>query len=439
MLRAKARDAFRHPLLGPTLASTGSTAATSLLGYLAWVILARNLHATQVGEGSTLIALATTTAILTAAGAGTALLLYLPGKTRAAQVGAITAVVGVTSALAGFLAAGVGAVLATTVPTYRFLADPVILLLTGGTGATIAAGFVADAAVVAAHRAGILPLRNITQSLLKLLTIPTLLALHLPGALIISLTWVVTASISLILATRVFAGSWSLGVHHREALSALREGFGHHHLSTAAAAIPGMLLPLFVTARLGTTQSAYLSLSWLIASMFFMVSPAVSTALIASTAAARADLAHRLRTARLLITALLAPTTVFAALAAPLILALFGPGYADAGSGVLRWFALAAWIDAHVNLATATARVHRRLRVVTVASLTRAGFTLAVTWFMLPTWGLAAAGIGWLIGQVAATLMLALARPTAAADTSTDATIVPFPHPESSEPLRDAA
>ena len=70
----------------------------------------------------------------------------------------------------------------------------------------------------------------------------------------------------------------------------MRAALTGHHLINLCQAGPSALLPVLVTARLGTAANAHFYVAWMTASVLFMVSPAVASAFYAERSnAGRSD------------------------------------------------------------------------------------------------------------------------------------------------------
>ena len=84
---------------------------------------------------------------------------------------------------------------------------------------------------------------------------------------------------------------------------------------------------------------------------------------------------------------------------------VFGPGYAEEGAAVLRWFALSVIPFTIVTLALALDRSRERfgdaLLITSVATVTTIGLDLV----LIPAQGIAGAGLAWLCGQSVAALV----------------------------------
>lgn len=168
------------------------------------------------------------------------------------------------------------------------------------------------------------------------------------------------------------------------------------------------LMPILVLARLGATQTAYFSIAWMIALMLFVLSANMGSSLIVEA------VGHPMRVAGLVRrtlghTALLMLGGVLVIEAfAPLILGIFGAGYARHGSDLLRLLALSALPNVVIATAVSASRAQRRMAVVVGVLATMCSLAVGLTMILVPLVGLVGAGIAWLSAQtlVAAGLMV---------------------------------
>src|SRR5205085_660798 len=181
-----------------------------------------------------------------------------------------------------------------------------------------------------------------------------------------------------------------------------------NHVITVGGLAPTYLLPLFVTARLSATDNAYFYITWRLAGLSLMVSPAVAASLAAEGSHARRDLLRMARSSILLIAALLGPAMLLFLGGGRYIMAVFGPGYARHGQFLLLLLVMSAVPDASTNVYVAVLRVQQRLRYAALLNLGMAALTLGLAWVLLPRLGIAGAGLAWLSARVAGSIAVAL-------------------------------
>jgi O-antigen/teichoic acid export membrane protein len=172
-----------------------------------------------------------------------------------------------------------------------------------------------------------------------------------------------------------------------------------HHLINLGAQLPAFLLPLVVVVRDSTTANAYFSITWMVGSLFFTISPAVSSSLFAEGSHDAASLPRLAMRSYRFIAMLLVGPMVGLALVGPWVLGLFGADYADAGYGLLLVLIVSAVPDALTNVYVSALRVRHELGRAALLNLSMAAVALGWAWWRVPIDGIVAAGWGWLLGQ----------------------------------------
>jgi O-antigen/teichoic acid export membrane protein len=401
---SRAKQVTTDPMMRNSLAIMSSTVLTSLLGYAFWMIAARHFDRDVNGTAAATTSAIQATVLIASVGAAAALVEWLPRcetalewrqrVTTAVVVSVVTATCG-----AGLVVGLLGAV-TSTLPQ---LATPVGALLFWLASMFFAVGLVIDYIAVSEHRGGLFLIRNMVLCGLRipLLFIPVS---FLGGADSILLAWTVAAALSLAYAVATFGARdghsmvptfVGLVAHLREMASSLVG----QHLITVFAMLAGYLLPVVVYTRLSATDNAYFYITWMLGSVFFIVSPAVSAALFVEGAAAETAIRPLVRKCILIIATLLAVPVLIYLLGGELILALFGPEYVEHGQLLLLLLTISAVPDAITNVAVAVLRVTGRMRT---ALLLNAGMLVGCicgAWVVLPVTGIAAAGLCWLVSQ----------------------------------------
>ena len=172
------------------------------------------------------------------------------------------------------------------------------------------------------------------------------------------------------------------------------------HLTSVGGQLTPLLLPILVVARLGAGSNAYFYITWMIGSVFFMVSPSISQALFAESVRYDAGLRPTVVKAFRIASFLLIPAMVVMVAGGKLILAIFGHAYVSAGYGLLVLLAISAMPDAVSNVAVAICRATNRLGYSASINLGILVFTVVSAWLLMPRFGLLGVGIGWLAAQV---------------------------------------
>ena len=412
-VRRLARRVRGDSLLRNSIYGMATTAATSALGYLYWIVAARAYAARDVGLGAALTAAVTLASSLSSLGLGATLVRLLPRRTASRAWSTLLNAVLACGLATGFIA-GLVTVLMLPVAAPA-LADlcrhPLIiaLILCGVPLRTASA--VLDAVFLSARASGNILARNTVFSVLKatLLVAPLAVGRHgADGATVIVGSWVLATALALaaglVLLRGVKPDYDPLAWHHvRADIHVLRGSLAAQQLIDVGGAAPMYLLPLLVTARLSAAQNAYFYTTWMVGGLFFAVSPAVAAALFAEAAHVVGDkgVGPAARSASALIAALLGPAIVLMLLGGSLVLGLFGPAYPRYGTALLAVLVVSAIPDAITNIYVGVGRGGARPSRAAALNLAMAGIALVLAWLLLPLLGIAGAGWAWLAAQSA--------------------------------------
>ncbi|MDY7087922.1 MAG: sugar transporter, partial [Actinomycetota bacterium] len=382
MLRTVTRDSLaRNSVL--IMASTVGTAG---LGYLYWLLAARQLNQPSIGTATALISVSTVVSMVSNLGLGHMFIQRLPGTgvrewSRIVSAGLLTGCV--ATAAVSFAAA---AVLPSVAVNFAFLRSSSGVVALVVTSVALTATTLLDNVFVAHRASHGMFTRNLALAGGKLATLAALTWAGYGGAGVVLLAWTLpsVAVSAYTLATmlgRLRPGARLTGFGLTAELRHVRGSLSGHHLINLAQAGPTALLPVLVTARLGAEANAHFYMAWMTASVLFMVSPAVASALYAERTNAAAAGLGRASVVVLAVTGL--PALVLF-LAGERILGLFSAGYAAEGAMLLQILVLAALPDAITNLAVAHWRSLGEFRRCLRLNLLMATVCLTLTWLWLP-------------------------------------------------------
>ncbi|MEU0933963.1 hypothetical protein [Embleya sp. NPDC005971] len=185
---------------------------------------------------------------------------------------------------------------------------------------------------------------------------------------------------------------------------------GAEYLGTLCWLAATTLPSIIVLEHAGARESAYFSLAWVVANTLHLISLNMGASLLVEAAGERAGLAAGCRRVLRHTGALLVPAIAALVAGAPLVLRVFGPGYARNGSTLLQLLALSALPHLVVATAISACRVLGRMRVVVAVQASLATAVLTLTVLLLPVLGVLGAGVAWLGAQTATALALLIAR-----------------------------
>ncbi|WP_208719782.1 lipopolysaccharide biosynthesis protein, partial [Amycolatopsis circi] len=406
--------AARRMLYGHGYALVLSSALTSAIGLLFWVVAARGYDQAVLGRNSALIA-----AIMFLAGVAqlnllNVLIRFVPvAGTRAVRLVALAYLVG------GGLAGLAGLVFALGV---RWWAPELGGLVNGpaqiaGIAAACAvwAIFVMqDGVLTAVGRARVVPVENLVFSVLKLGLLAGLAAALPAGGITVS--WM-AATAAAVLATTAYLFLRALPAHQRAGLPserisvrALAGYLGGDFAGATCWLACTQLLPVLVLGALGARPTAVFSIAWTIAYALYLVPAAMGQSLVAHAAGDPVQAAAARRGIERRSLLLLGPAVALVAGAGPWALRLLGPGYADAGRWALVLMALSALPNVIVAAAVSEARARRRVGVVAGLLATLSILVLALAVVFMPVFGINGVGAALLAGQTVAAAGVRIAR-----------------------------
>lgn len=400
----RVRQAIADPMMRNSLAIMVSTVLTSLLGYAFWMIAAHYFDRAVNGTAAATTSAIQATVLIASVGAAAALVEWLPRcSTGVEWRQRVTTAIVVSVATAAIGSGVVVGILGFALSTLPQLATSVGAVLFCLACVFIAVGLVFDYIAVSEHRGGLLLVRNIVMCGLRipLILIPVS---FLTGADSILLAWTIAAGLSLVWVATSFGAQegrslvpdfGDLVPHLRQMASSL---IGQH-LITVFAMLAGYVLPVVVYARLSATDNAYFYITWMLGSVFFIISPAVSAALFVEGAADRVSIRPLVRKCLIIVATLLALPMLAYLLGGQLILALFGQDYVEHGRLLLLLLTLSAVPDAITNIAVAVLRVTDRMRTALLLNASILVTGVGAAWIVLPVTGIMGAGLCWLVSQ----------------------------------------
>lgn len=387
-----------------------STVITSGIGYLYWILAAHIYTPHDVGLASAFISAMTLTSIFTNLGIGTAMVQLLP-KRKADYEWSLTLniclAIGILTSLVGGIVVGlVLPFISSQFATANYYTSYILIFLLGVIFNTVTT--MLDQTFVAERASGNMAIRNAAFAVFKLLLMIPLIQL---GSLGVFASWVLALAVTVLLAAFILIPRLKRRYHlairgMREQIRPMLSSFTGNHFISLGGVLPMYLLPVFVAIRLSATDNAYFYTTWMMCSVFFMVSPSVATALFSEGSHTASNIMLKARNSLLIISLLLSPILLVFFFGSRYLLALFGPNYPEHGFVLLILLGISAAPDAITNIYVSLLRVQGRLRSAALLNLGMAAITLVIAWILLPTQGIAGAGWAWLIGQLAGSVVV---------------------------------
>jgi O-antigen/teichoic acid export membrane protein len=171
---------------------------------------------------------------------------------------------------------------------------------------------------------------------------------------------------------------------------------GADHAGTVCWLVAVFGVPVIVLARLGPEQAAAYAVVWAVAWALYRVTAAVGRS-VCRVEPVRAEEARWAVVRRSLV--VVAPAAVLLALAAPVVLSVFGDSYAGWGATALALAALSAVPNVVTAAAVRAARLRGRAGVLVGVPAAVAILVVAISWLFIPVLGITAVGLAWLVAQ----------------------------------------
>jgi O-antigen/teichoic acid export membrane protein len=405
---------WRSPQHRDGLALVLSSALSSGIGLLYWVVAARLFAPDVLGVNSTLVSTMTLLGSAAQLNLGSALLRFVPVAGRSARslvlscyaVGAGTACA--TGAVFALGAAWWAPDLLESVgrgPLIAFfaLSTPVWALFV-----------MQDYVLTAIKRATLVPVENLVFALLKI-------ALLMAGGVVafygaVAVSWAAATAVLVLVVT-----VWLVRV------------LPAHGIATAASAVSfraqtivgfvsadwaGSLfslavnfgLPLLVLARLDADSAATFGIAWAVAFGLYLVSNGMGQSLVAHVSADPDALDAACRSMVTKAMTLLVPAVLVIVPGAGLILSVFGEHYAATGTGLLALGALSALPNVVLLATVNAARVLQRKSIQFGVPAALAFIVIPLAWVLMPFLGLTGVGLALLVGQTMVAVVILLVR-----------------------------
>lgn len=418
-----------HPSKDRLVRTSGGLMLLTILnsgfGYLYWTAAARLFPPQQVGAASAVITAAMLTALLCDFGVRTFVMQQLPTRREATSWSSYvttclltcTVLAAVGGAVACLALGGAFAEIRGFLQSWWALAFVLLVVATAQMN-------LVDGIAIAERRPLALIRRNTMTGALKVLVLLVLgVLIGLPWHSVVVAALVaaaVGAGYGIIIQLRAFQPDWRFTASGAvRLLRASSRGMISHHALNLGGQIPMYVMPLEVVAQLTTRDNAYMSLTWLVAGAFFLVSPAVSNALFVEGRWTPDSLHGATVKAAKLIGCLIGPLILFMVVFGRWVLGLVGRSYAENGYALLCILAVSAIPDAYTNIWLARFRARGTLVTGAILNWVMALVAVIGTWFTLPMWGITAVGWCWggaqFVGCLLSPVMARLQRTKTAA------------------------
>jgi O-antigen/teichoic acid export membrane protein len=393
-------DHLRVPLYRNGYMLMISSGASSALGVLYWILAARFYTAEDVGINSSIIAAMTFLSSVSLLSLNNVLVRYLPVSGRwtskfVASIYGISFVASLVAAAIFLIGINVWTphltILTTNIGSVLFW----LLALTGANIFTLQ-----DGALTGLRKTWWIPIENIVFSMSKIALL-CYFALARP-TYGIYLSWVVPllvmiVPINYLIFSRLLPNHQKQG--HPDAappsIAEITAYVGGNFIGSTCYFAYTTLVPLIVVGYVGAATAAFFYIPWTITVSLYLVALNMSTALTVEVVRDRSNLAMYYGRVVRQCLRLLVPVIAVIVLAAPYILAVFGPAYAEQGTTLFRLTALAVLPGSITLLYIGVLRAQNRVRAIALTQATICVSILLLSALLLD--GVGIVGVGWAV------------------------------------------
>lgn len=392
------------PLFRNAYALNLSSASTSALGLLYWVLAARYYDPHTVGLNSALISAMLFLSAVAQLNLGGMMLRFVPqaGTSLARLIGF------------SYLASVIAALLVGTVfvlgldfwsPTLQVLSqDTTLLLWFLAALVTWSIFTLQDSALTALRKTMLVPIENGLYAVAKIGLLIVFAVTFPTQGIFASWTipvWFALIPINLLIFRRFIPDRMRMDVDKpapSRAPQVVKFAIGNY-IGAIFYQATTTLLPIMVADRLGVTANAYFYLPWTITVSLQMIALNMSASFTVEVAHDASKLASYCRRVLIHNLKILVPLVLILFVGAPYILGIFGPEYTAQGTDVLRLLALSVIPYSVISLYVGLARVQNRVGRIALVQGLRCMIVLTLSYLILPIYHLTGVGIVWLVSE----------------------------------------
>lgn len=362
-----------------------NSAATSLLGFVFWKIMAANFTPNQVGIGSTLISSSILLGTLSNMGLGIGLIRFVPLEKNACRLVnaafTITCIMAVACSLICLAGLNIFApVLRFMLEDYRLSIIFVVIIV------CTSLSLITDQSLVAARCARFVFWKNLITCILKL-PLPVLLFTWLGGygifaatgtAIVIGLvvSWIFFLPLSFVdySPRPVFR----LGIIHNILLYSF-----WNYIADFLTKAPGLVYPLMVSNICGADQGAYFYIAWMMTMVLAVIPTGISQSLLSEGSHQPEKLAQLARKSIFMALGLSFAGIIFITVTGGWLLGFFGSDYSQEGTAIARLLAISVIPQCINSLFMTVNQVKKRMNLILIQTGALSTIALGIGFWML--------------------------------------------------------
>lgn len=375
-----------------------STLVMAFLGFFFWMIVTRLYSPTQVGLATTLISVTGLIQGFSLFGLNNALIRFLPGEMNKNSL--------INTA---FTLVSLGAILITVIfftglpyfsPALIFMRENLLFALSFTIFMVVAVlNSITDSVFISYRDTRFILLTNTIQSLVKL-SMPVFMVTWGAFGIFYSYMISVEASlfISVVFLVILFAYRFWPEMDRKMIGKMWKYSFGNY-ISAFFSSIPGLVLPILITNRLGTSFTAFYYMPSMIINLLLIIPRATNQSLFAEGSHDEGEIRSKILGALKIILLLMIPSSLMCILFGKYILLAFGKNYSSQGNLFLQLSSLAALLSVPNNIMGTYMVIRKRIKTLVWLSAINSTAVMIIYYLSLP-FGLPGLGVASIFCQL---------------------------------------
>ncbi len=402
---------FRDPLHKNAYYLMSTTAITSLLGFVFWMVVAKLYDPADVGLASASIAAIGLLASFSNLGLGFGLIRFLPSarEKAARMINSCFSFSGLVSVLVAFVFLGG---LDFWSPALLFIREhPILLSAFVIFTMVFTISPLLDQTFIAERSAKFVFVKNAAAGSIKIPILVVFSAFF--GAFGILASVGLSLAIATVVATFWFLPKAEQGYRPFPSLQKeVIHDMVHYSLGNYIAQFlwmaPSLIFPLMVVNVLGTEATAHFYIAWMIAGPVIMIPNAISMSLFAEGSHNEKELLQNTRRSLCLAILLLLPAVLFIFVLGGKLLLFFGETYSHDAT-ILLWILAISAFPLSINyLYLSFCRVRKNIKGLITISAIASCLALGLSYPLMIRVGILGVGIGWAAAQMVVALVIIL-------------------------------
>ncbi len=382
-----------------------STLIMSGCGFLFWFINAKLFTPEDVGLATGIISLANLISSLSLLGIGNVLIRYLPKSNQKNEKLSTSFILVAGTTIILYMLYILGKDFLTP-KLAEIQSSPLIIILIAIFLVFTSWNILFDSIFIAYRASLYVLIKNTLISVLKIV-FPVFLLLYGGFGIFTagSLAIVISVVVSIFFLIKKFAFTFIPKVNVQIIRSVAKYSFGNYLLNSLVM-LPGYILPIYVLDKIGSEDSAYYYVSYMIANLLFTISFAVSSSLVAESAHDGKNTKVYFTKSIKGIALVLIPGILITMFLGKYILLAFGSGYSTGGLMLLRLLTISSIFVSINSLYVSYFRIEERTKELIIYSIVLAFSTIGLSVLFTP-YGITGMGIAFLISTMLTSIVSA--------------------------------